>query len=405
MPISKLCGRHLIGVTAALVACSSGATSGPGANGNDSGAPSPTAEAGLDATFDSPGLLADAAGDSSVDASLDAGSDAVADARGDSSDGDGGRPTAPNALSQTGLFTSIQPNGALVLAEGVTEYQPLYPLWSDGAEKTRWIYLPPGTRIDTTDQNHWSFPAGTKFWKEFALDGQRIETRLLWMYGSGADDYLVVTYAWDSDAGTATEATIANPNFGQNVAYGPDGGSSWHIPSQNDCHTCHDSLEEHVLGFGAIELNHSLPGLNIGGLIDGGLLTSNPSLSSLAIPGDATTQAALGYLHTNCGICHNVTPGYQGIPTPPMLLRIPVDAGAAANTPTYQTTVNQATTDFTSLEYRIAGQEPAQSMVLLTMMTRGGQREAMPPLASNLVDDAGVAAVTAWVMTLPLPEQ
>jgi hypothetical protein len=30
-------------------------------------------------------------------------------------------------------------------------FSPQYPLWSDGAGKNRWIYLPPGTAIDASD--------------------------------------------------------------------------------------------------------------------------------------------------------------------------------------------------------------------------------------------------------------
>ena len=56
-------------------------------------------------------------------------------------------------------------------------------LWSDGAAKQRWIAIPPGTKIDTSNIDEWVFPNGTKAWKEFRLDGKRIETRL---YEKGA---------------------------------------------------------------------------------------------------------------------------------------------------------------------------------------------------------------------------
>jgi hypothetical protein len=60
------------------------------------------------------------------------------------------------------------------------EYTPAWEAWSDGAEKTRWVHLPDGTHIDASDPNAWSFPVGTRLWKEFRLGGRRIETRLLW---------------------------------------------------------------------------------------------------------------------------------------------------------------------------------------------------------------------------------
>jgi len=85
-----------------------------------------------------------------------------------------------------------------------------------------------------------------------------------------------------------------------------------------------------------------------------------------------------------------------------MILRLFVGATTVEDTPTYQTSVNVATTDFTGIAYRIAGQDPMDSCIPHTMLTRGG-REQMPPLATYLVDDAGVATVNAWIMTLPQP--
>jgi hypothetical protein len=424
---SKCRARRVAAVAAWLVAgCSSnGASSPPSAPGSGtSGASSsaldsgPTADAStLGADVDSSlvtsdgatgasvdaGPVPDATGDAGTDGSSEASSLAEAgpsDASAESESNEAGPTPAPMPsamLSETGLFKSVASDGTLNLQDGVQEYQPMYSLWADGAEKTRWIYLPPGTQIDTTDLDHWSFPAGTKFWKEFALGGQRLETRLLWIYGPGADDFLLVTYWWNPEAGIANDAELANAFGVQNV-----NGTTHDIPAQEDCHTCHDALEEHVLGFGAIELNHTLPGVNIHTLIDAGSLTNDPDIADLTIPGDSTTQAALGYLHANCGNCHNVTPGATGIPTPAMILRLFVGATTVEDTPTYQTSVNVATTDFTGIAYRIAGQDPMDSCIPHTMLTRGG-REQMPPLATYLVDDAGVATVNAWIMTLPQP--
>jgi hypothetical protein len=307
-------------------------------------------------------------------------------------------PTAPALLSGTGLFSSVATDGGLVLEDGVQPYQPAYTLWSDGAQKDRWIYLPPGSKVDTTDLDHWSFPVGTKFWKEFDVGGQRIETRLVWRYGPNADDFLYVTYWWNPEAGIANDAELADPDNGaQDV-----NGTTHDIPTQQDCVTCHGSLEEHVLGFGAIELNHTLPGSNIHTLIEAGALTQNPNLADLVIPGDTTAQAALGYLHANCGNCHNDTPGATGVPDPKMNLRVLVGTKTVEESQTYLTAVNQPTTDFTLIPYRIAGQELDASCVTHDMESRG-VREQMPPLASKIVDDAGVATVNAWIMTLPKP--
>src|SRR5688572_17338840 len=54
-------------------------------------------------------------------------------------------------LSETGLFAAA---GAQALAQNVSAYTPNYALWSDGADKSRWISMPEGGWIDTSDMNH-----------------------------------------------------------------------------------------------------------------------------------------------------------------------------------------------------------------------------------------------------------
>jgi hypothetical protein len=56
---------------------------------------------------------------------------------------------------------------------GAMPYTPGVTLWSDGAEKHRYLYLPPSTTIDTSNLDAWRFPVGTKAWKEFRVDGGR----------------------------------------------------------------------------------------------------------------------------------------------------------------------------------------------------------------------------------------
>src|SRR5579883_3455610 len=56
----------------------------------------------------------------------------------------------PTTLECTGLYADI---ASKALAPRARSYAPATPLWSDGAEKQRWIALPPGTTIDATDPN------------------------------------------------------------------------------------------------------------------------------------------------------------------------------------------------------------------------------------------------------------
>src|SRR5947207_2351622 len=103
----------------------------------------------------------------------------------------------PAQLSQTGLFTDIR---AKTLNPKLVPFAPANVLWSDAAQKLRWVLLPDGATIDSSDMNHWKFPVGTKFFKEFSLDGKRLETRTIWRVadtGVRERDTLFGAYVWN----------------------------------------------------------------------------------------------------------------------------------------------------------------------------------------------------------------
>src|SRR5262245_27296145 len=64
-------------------------------------------------------------------------------------------PKNPPTLMDTGLCVDA---ACTQIAAGIKTYKPRWELYSDGATKKRWIYLPPGTQIDTSDPDYWQFP-------------------------------------------------------------------------------------------------------------------------------------------------------------------------------------------------------------------------------------------------------
>ena len=56
-----------------------------------------------------------------------------------------GAESLPERLSQTGLYADL---ATKQVAPDLLAFTPQYPLWSDGARKSRWISLPAGTSID-----------------------------------------------------------------------------------------------------------------------------------------------------------------------------------------------------------------------------------------------------------------
>ncbi len=285
----------------------------------------------------------------------------------------------PATLSATGLYAA---GSSSVLAANVKAYRPRFELWADGAEKSRWILLPPGTRIDTANMDFWQFPQGTKVWKEFRVDGKRVETRLMQKFGAGREDWLLVSYLWAEDQADATP-----------VPEGVEGalGTTHTVPSAEDCQACHAHVASHVLGFAAIQLNHDAPAgeLNLAALVAADLLTEAPT-TSLEIPGTQTEQAALGYLHANCGNCHNQARidneaklrCENPLSGTDLLLRVG-KLGSTKETPTYDTTGHFAQAPFSSLAKRVA--RPAS------------EEGSMPPLGRSTVDQAAVDTLNAWV--------
>jgi cytochrome c553 len=307
----------------------------------------------------------------------------------------------PTMLSQTGLYANIVDG---TIAPGVIEYAPRWHLWSDAAVKRRWIWLPPGTQIDSTDMDYWSMPVGTKFWKEFTRGGDRIETRLLEKIAPGDDvtSWFMVAFEWNesqTDAVAVPGGVVDDP--------GPND-----IPARSACRQCHGPNRNKavILGFQALQLDYQAPqdGMDLGKLIEDDLLTLPVGLpvgssSYFPLPAGDTTRDAVGYLHANCGGCHNADSDVQN--TVELELRLSTAAGELATweaTDTYRTAVNVAAMLPNNGTHVVKGMDTANSAVFLRMQSVvGGVR--MPPIARETVDDEAVTAVQAWINSLPPP--
>jgi hypothetical protein len=308
-------------------------------------------------------------------------------------------PPPPPCMGPPGLY---QDGSCEELAEGVEPYEPLYELWSDGAEKDRFIYLPPGTTIDTTNPDRWNFPRGTRIYKTFALDGVRIETRLLEKTGDlpAVTSWTLVSYQWSADQ---TSVTLA-PAAGVVDAL----GTTHDIPSQAQCRSCHTMPNLDVPnGFGAIQLNHHRRGsLTLHDLLRDDLLVNvaNPAEPNVTrensrIPGNRRDRRGMGYLHANCGHCH-------GGPTPRAGLSMwsVVGAEELEDTPTFQTGICNCLTRWTGrttaegepIEMRIAPGDADRSGIIGRMSVRGG-RDQMPPLGTEFVHEVGLEGVREWI--------
>jgi hypothetical protein len=400
LPLARLLA--VTSLAAGVAACSSqsGGTTQPLTDGAADA--SPADASALDAPSET-SAPSDAANEAPSDATT---ADATTEAGGGDGAADGGSDSAcplggfdePLDLSCTGLYSDW---ASKTVSADVTQYDPGLHLWSDGAVKTRWISLPPGADggrlpIDTSNMDEWTFPVGTKFWKEFALGGKRIETRLLWKIGAGNVWYRT-TYHWSADETSAPELTDGLLNAD---------GNGYQIPNQQDCDTCHAGRKDGVLGFEAVSLaSAGATPLTVASLATLGWITEAPD-AALTIPGNAVDVAALGYLHANCGIaCHNAGSGEARFTGFRMRLDVATLATVQA-TDTFTTGVNQATRAYLipgeTTTLRLAPGDAGASCAFFRMSHRDGMDDVMnqtqmPPLDSHKVDDAGMATIGAWI--------
>ena len=310
--------------------------------------------------------------------------------------------TPPPTLQETGLYADF---GTLQIDPTHLAFAPQYPLWSDGAAKRRWISLPPRTAIDAADPDSWVFPVGTRFWKEFSFNGQKVETRYLERRADG--QWLYAAYSWSTDG---REAHLVSPR-GKRGAHTLAGGRSHTIPGLSDCKACHQGGRSEVLGFSTLQLSSERdpgapnaelrpePDIDLRSLVDKGLLAGLPKTLLDSPPrimaASATERAALGYMHGNCGHCHNDHGSLRNIG---LFLRQGVEA---AGQPAIASTVGHpvkkpAPGQSRDAVLRVEPGHPERSGLMQRVSSRYAALQ-MPPLGTELVDDEAVALLYRWI--------
>ena len=164
----------------------------------------------------------------------------------------------PKLLSQVGIFRDVRD---LIPEEYLLPYDVNVPFRADGAQKQRWVCIPPGELVHFSLQGEWSFPPGTVFVQnfEFSTDEmhlgikRRLETRLLVCDSVGS--VYGLTYKWRSDN---SDADLLETNLTEEIAVKTAAGirtQSWHYPSRADCLACHTRNANYVLGVKTRQLN------------------------------------------------------------------------------------------------------------------------------------------------------
>lgn len=293
----------------------------------------------------------------------------------------------PRQLSDYRFFADMEAQQPI---PRVWPYRLNMPLYSDGADKLRFVYLPEGTSLSEEGEGLLQFPVGSALIKTFAFgegaERRLIETRVLLHRAEG---WVALPYRWNDEQ---TDATLVLAGGRLDLTTPAGEAISYRIPNKNQCKECH-GLEGAVTPIGPKARNLANEWLVSMGLAPAGADT----MPLWEERGSAdVTLAARAYLDVNCAHCHR--PGAaasnsgldlrweQDDPVKLGVLKRPVAAGRGSG----------------GLEFDILPGHPEKSIITYRM----GSKEAgvaMPELGKSTVHPEGLALVERWIREMEQP--
>jgi uncharacterized repeat protein (TIGR03806 family) len=303
----------------------------------------------------------------------------------------------------TGNLANLEPN------DRVLPYDLNSPLFSDYAEKLRFIWMPDSTSGIFNDSTHFDLPLGTVLIKNFYYpddfrqpesDRRLLETRLLVHTHQG---WKGLPYIWNDEQ---TEAYLHLAGGEKDVQIINKAGNKiefrYLIPNVNQCRSCHEKNGVQVpIGPAARHLNRNFEyqdGMDnqLTRWVKHGLIDKTPDpgriekLVDFRNPDEDLNLRARSYLDINCGHCHN--PGGPGNssglflnftetnPTSLGIMKPPVAAGRGSGGKSFSIVPGRP--DDSILLYRMESTEPG---IL------------MPELGRTLVDEEGIVLIREWI--------
>ena len=299
--------------------------------------------------------------------------------------------------------------GARTPNAGLTPYGLNTPLFSDYAEKQRYLYLPPGASAKYRKTGALDLPVGAVLVKTFAYpaDFRRpnekvrfIETRLLIHRKAG---WTALAYVWNEDQ---TQAVLKRAGKRLDVDFIDAKGEArhvdYHVPNQNQCKECHSTSGRLIpIGPKARNLNGDYAYAEgaenqLAHWTRTGILTGAPAPAAAPRTAVWTDEhesldaRARAYLDGNCGHCHN-------------------PKGAASNSGLFLDLEEQravargvgkrpvaAGRGSGGLLFDIAPGDPAGS-ILVHRMESTEPGVMMPELGRATTHEEGIALVRAWI--------
>ena len=298
----------------------------------------------------------------------------------------------PARLSEYGFFNgrADRPSSQLIA------YRLRTPLFSDYAEKQRFLYLPADSRLEVDREGRIEFPVGTALIKSFGYPAAKgklkiIETRLLL---HRTDGWVALPYVWRAD-GSDADLKVGGARLPATIRHadGRQEAISYAVPNKNQCKQCHSSRNE-IEPIGSIWQN-----MIFSSEADRTQLRARASFPRNGLFGESiwddpksgtVEQRALAYLRVNCGHCHRPTGSasnsglfYDDIIGGEAAMGIgkrPVAAGRGAG----------------NFDFVIEPGHPERS-ILLYRMKSTDPGIAMPEVGRATVHVEGVALLEQWI--------
>jgi uncharacterized repeat protein (TIGR03806 family) len=314
-------------------------------------------------------------------------------------------------ISEYNLFKD---NALQIPNDGLLPYDLNTPLYSDYANKHRFVWLPEGTRAEYHERDVFTFPVGSVIVKTFGFlhdirdpaKGERIiETRLLVHKPEG---WVGFGYIWKDDM---SDARLAVAGGRADVSWTHYDGQErkldrYIIPNMNECKQCHEiGGKLQPIGPKARHLNkdfaygdtreNQLTHWMAAGYLGGAPAPENaPRLPNAEDPATGTlNERARAYLDINCAHCHNpqgpahmsgldlsydqLDAGKYGV------FKSPIAAGRGSGG--YKFGIEPGHPEVSILMHRIESTEPGVMM---------------PPLPKRMIHDEGNALLREWILEM-----
>lgn len=300
-------------------------------------------------------------------------------------------PALPAALSEFGFFAGSPDRPAASLVP----YELGNPLFSDYAEKRRFIHLPAGTALSVDPEGRIAFPVGTALIKSFAYRDtagtlDTLETRVLLRR---TDGWLALPYVWNE---ARTDAVLKVAGARMPVAFTDPSGEphaiSYAVPNKNQCKQCHSRNGE-LSPIGPVWPEMTFPRAGDRERLEATASFPRNGLFALARWDDPTAplaERAGAYLMANCAHCHSRTGAasnsglFYDEPVGPHpasgYLKRPVAAGRGSG----------------SFEFIVEPGHPERSILLYRMHSLD-PGVAMPEIGRATIHKEGMDLLTRWI--------